>query len=91
MPSETHTSQDTDKIGQAIFKRRVLPLANQNEKGNFVVIDISTEAYEIDRSHADAIARLLKRRPDAEIFTARVGYPIPYQPRWPRLRPARDD
>ncbi len=88
MLNKTYTLEDTDKRGQAIFKRRVLPMVNQGEKGKFVVIDVATEEYEIDQRHADAMARLLERRPEAEIFTARVGYPIPYQPRWPRLRPA---
>ncbi len=91
MLKKTYTPEDTEKRGQAIFNRRVLPMVNRDEKGEFVVIDVATEEYEIDRRHADAIARLLKRLPEAEIFTARVGYPIPYQPRWPRLRPAEDD
>lgn len=91
MLNKMQAHQDTEKKGQEIYEQRILPLLEPAEKGKFVAIDTATAEYEIDRLHADAIVRLLQRCPDASICTVRVGYPVPYQPRWPRLRPARDD
>ena len=91
MLDKIQLSQDTEKRGREIYEQRILPLLEAAEKGKFVAIDTATAEYEIDGRHADAIARLLKRHPDASVCTVRVGYPVPYQPRWPRLRPVRDD
>ncbi len=88
MLDKMQAPQDTEKKGQEIYEQRILPLLEPTEKGKFVVIDTVTAEYEIDRLHADAIARLLRRCPGASVYTARVGYPVPYQPRWPRMRPA---
>ena len=91
MLDNAQVSDDIENLGLEIYERLILPLLKPSEKGKFVAIDTSTAEYEIDRSHADAIARLVKRHPRASVCTVRVGYPAPYQPRWPRLRPAVHD
>ncbi len=91
MLEKIQAHHDMETRGREIYEQRVLPALEPGEKGKFVVIDTATAEYEIDRLHADAIARLLRRCPGASVYTARVGYPVPYQPRWPRMRPARDD
>ena len=91
MLDKTQLPQDTEKRGREIYEQCALPALEPGEKGKFVVIGTATAEYEIDRLHADTIARLLRRRPGASVYTARVGYPIPYQPRWPRISPAHDD
>ena len=90
MLNKMQAPQDTEKKGQEIYEQRILPLLEPTEKGKFVAIDTSTAEYEIDGRDADAIVRLLKRRPDASVCIVRVGYPVPYRPRWPRMRPARE-
>ena len=37
--------------------------------------DLETEDWELDENHAKAALRLLKRRPAADVFTVRIGYP----------------
>ncbi|MDE2822501.1 MAG: hypothetical protein OXK79_03240 [Chloroflexota bacterium] len=59
--------------GDAIHDRDVGPLVRPEDDGKFVVIDIETGAYEIDRDELAASDRLLARRFDAQTWTRRVG------------------
>lgn len=43
--------------------------------GDFVVVDVATGDYEVDADKLAALDRLKRRRPDAEPFLLRAGYP----------------
>ena len=44
--------------------------------GCFLSVDLDSEDWELDESHLKASLRLLERKPDADVFTVRVGYPV---------------
>jgi len=60
--------------GDEIYERVVLPRVRPEDKGKFVVIDIETSAFEIDRDEIAASDRLLTRLPDAQVWLRRVGF-----------------
>ncbi len=55
--------------------RRIRPV----DDGKFVAIDVETGDYEIDEDDYAVIARLRSRRPAAEIWLMRAGYPAAYR------------
>lgn len=59
--------------GDAIYDRDTGPRVGPEDEGKFVVIDIETGAYEIDRDELAASDRLFARRFDAQMWTRRVG------------------
>lgn len=86
MVNKTYTPEDIESIGTAIYIEKIRSLMEPGDKGKFVVIDVYSGDYEMDERSGAAIGSLLKRRPGAHIYTVRVGYPIPYSVRWPRLQ-----
>ena len=73
--SQTEKSKNAEKIGRAIYKSKILPLMQPEDKGKVVYIDVHSGDYEIDIDEAAAMVRLLERRPHAYAWTGRVGYP----------------
>ena len=68
--------EDAEAFGKRIYEEKVLPTLNQGEEpiGCFLSVDLDTEDWELDESHLKAALLLLERRPDADVFTVRVGY-----------------
>ena len=79
------------KIGKAIYENDVLPNIPHVKKGMMVVLDIASGDYEVDIQGADAGRRLKRRRPDAVMYTARVGYSAVYRTGYMRARRPADD
>jgi len=65
--------------GQEIYDRDVRPILRPDDKGRFVAIDIESASFEIDADDYTAIERLLKRKPDAQIWLARADEPAAYR------------
>ena len=73
--------------GKAIYEEKVRPRVNDEaHRGNYVVIDVFSEDYEIDTNNSTATWRLLDRRPGAVTFKLRIGYPSVYKMDRPRKR-----
>ena len=68
---------DLMKMGQAMYRKDILPRMTDADKGMFVVMDIASGDYEMDIRSADADSRLSRRRPDAVLHMERVGCPTP--------------
>ena len=64
--------------GEAIFRERIQQLVGTAEKGSFVVIDVETGDYEVDKGDAAATRKLLDRRPGAVTYAIRVGHRAAY-------------
>lgn len=86
MVNKIYTPEDVEYIGTTIYEEKIRSLMEPGDKGKFVVIDVYSGDYEMDERSGAAIGRLLKRRPAAHTCTVRVGYPVPYSVRWPRLQ-----
>ena len=65
--------EDIGGRGDAIYEE-LKPKLGHVEKGMFVVIDVESGDYEIDKRDAEATSRLFKRRPSAMTWAIRVGY-----------------
>ena len=71
----TDHKENAEEIGRAIYKSKILPSLQPEDKGKVVYIDVRSGDYEIDSDEAAAMVRLMERRPDAYTWAERVGYP----------------
>jgi hypothetical protein len=81
MPS-TNTPRTPDELaglGGDIFDRQVRPTLRPQDNGKFVAIDVVTSDFEIDEDDYAAVARLRARRPAADVWLMRAGYPTTYR------------
>lgn len=73
MISPRYSKEEFARRGDEIYERNVSSQLGPDDEGRFVVIDIETGAYEIDRDEVAASDRLLARYPDAQVWLRRVG------------------
>lgn len=66
--------------GKAIYETRIRPLVEPQHKGKYLALDIATGDYAIHPYRlGQAAAELLARRPNAVVYSVRVGYPTVYR------------
>ena len=64
-------------LGKDIFDRQVRPSLQPEHDGKFVATLMSAPGdYEIDGDDYAAVTRLQSRKPDADIWLMRAGYPV---------------
>ncbi len=77
--------------GERIYAETIEPLIDfERERGNFIVIDVDSGDYEIDKRDAEASRRLRERRPHGNLYGLRVGFAAAYR-MGGRLRMRDDD
>jgi len=80
MPHPTLTAEEIARRGEEIYAHDLRArLATAENRGQFLVIDITTGAYEIDREDLAATERLLARNPLAMTYGLRIGYAAAYE------------
>ena len=68
--------EDTARLGDEMYERDVKARVEADHDGEYVAIDVDSGDYTIaDTSHA-AAKRLRERRPDADIWSLRIGYGV---------------
>ena len=75
MPSTKHTLDELATLGRDIFDRQVRPTLRPEDDGKFVAVDVETGDYEIDADDYAAVSRLRTRKPAADVWLMRAGYP----------------
>ncbi len=65
--------------GKSIYEEDIRTEVGDAGRGNFAVIDVFSEDYEIDPSHSAATRRLVSRHPGAVTYTVRIGHPTTYK------------
>ena len=61
--------------GQKIYDESIKPLLDlDQERGKFVVIDVESGDYEIDKRGLEASRRLRQRNPNAVTYRVRIGF-----------------
>lgn len=72
--------EDAEAFGKRIYEEKVRPKLNGAEEpiGLFLSFDFDSEDWELDEKLIYAARRLLERRPDADVYTVRVGYPAAF-------------
>jgi hypothetical protein len=79
MPSTKRTLDELARLGGDIFDRQVRPVLRPEDDGKFVAIDVETGNYEVDADDYAAVARLRARKPAADVWLVRAGYPTTYR------------
>ncbi len=70
-------------LAKEIYRERIKPLVEPQEKGKFIAIDVASGDYEIDAELLAAFDRLHQRQPNAVAYGGRIGYPTTYDlPGW---------
>ena len=72
-PQPRYSKEEFARRGDEIYERKVLPRLTPEDEGKFVLIDIETGDYEVDRDEIAASDRLFARRPEAQIWFRQVG------------------
>jgi hypothetical protein len=68
-----YSKEEFARRGDEIYERDIKPRVSKSDEGKFVVIDIETGDYEIDRDEIVAQDRLMLRRPEAQVWLTKVG------------------
>lgn len=79
MSTTKRTLDELAKLGADIFDRQVRPALKPTDGGKYVAIDVETGDYEIDEDDYAAVARLRARKPAADVWLMRAGYPTTYR------------
>jgi len=80
MPYPTLTAEEIARRGEEIYERDLrAKLETEENRGKFLIIDITTGGYEIDREDLVATERLLARNPNAMTYGLRIGYEAAYE------------
>ena len=68
-----YSKEEFARRGDEIYERNILPRLTKEDEDKFVLIDIESGDYELDRDEMAASDRLFARRPDAQVWFRRVG------------------
>ncbi|MDE0297683.1 MAG: hypothetical protein OXN17_03560 [Candidatus Poribacteria bacterium] len=79
MSYSNYTPQEIESRGEAIYVRQIRDKVNPKHKGEFLVIDIESGAYEVNADDLVATKRLLTSVPNAVVYGLRIGFPTAYR------------
>lgn len=79
MPYADYTPEEVSARGEKIYQERIRAKVEVEHKGKFLVVDIETGAYEIDRDDLLATKRALAKRPQSVLYGLRIAHPTAYQ------------
>ena len=74
MVAPRYSKEEFARRGDEIYERVVRPHVRADDLGKFVVIDIETDDFEMDKDELAASNRLMARNPDAQVWLTRVGF-----------------
>ena len=77
--------EKTRELGWKIYNEKIKHLVEPQEKGKFLVIDVLTGDYAVDRDVMTAREKLKAKSPDAVSYLMRIGFPAPYHIHSPRI------
>jgi hypothetical protein len=79
MPEAKYSREEVAARGEAIFAQEIQGTLDSDNKGQYLVLNIETGAYEIDQDDLIATKRLLAKSPDAVVYGLRIGFPAAYR------------
>jgi hypothetical protein len=79
MRDGTYTTEEIVRLGREIYEREVRVQVEASHDGEFVVVDVTTGAWEVDEDDVAASERVLTKNPDAVVYFARVGRQAAYR------------
>ena len=75
MPHPRYSAEEIVRQGEEIYQRDLRTKVEPGHRGEFLVVDIDTGDYEIDRDEVVALDRAMARNPDGARYILRIGYP----------------
>ena len=84
MTTPVNDYEERKALGKKIYETKIKHLVEPQEKGKFVVIDVTTEDYAIGSDLGYTTQELRNRRPNAVTHTIRVGHKAVFRLRSPR-------
>jgi hypothetical protein len=75
MPATKRTPDELARLGREIFERQVSSALAPPDDGKFIAIDVDSHDYEVNEDDHAAIMALRARRPAADIWLMRAGFP----------------
>lgn len=78
MPHARMSSDEIAERGQALFERDIRSTVEAKDCGKFLVLDVESGAYEIDRDELVALERMRSRKPEGALYVLRIGHPTAY-------------
>jgi hypothetical protein len=73
------SDDEIERLGEEVIERRIKPQLSPGDNGKFIAVDVDSGDFELDKDDYSAVMRLRTRRPDAEIWLGRAGFPTAYQ------------
>ena len=89
MPRTDYTSEVIAVRGKEIYQQQIRDKVEPKHKGKFLSVDIETGNYEIDTDDLSPTIRLLEKRPDAVIYSLRIGFQAAHRIGFKISRPTR--
>jgi hypothetical protein len=74
-----YTADEIVRRGEEIYQRDLRAQVEAGHRGEFLVLDIETGSYEIDRDEVAAVDRAMAKNPDGARYILRVGYPAAHR------------
>ncbi len=74
MQHTDYTSEVVAIRGKEIYQQQIREKVEAEHKGKFLSVDIETGDYEIDTDDLSPTMRLLAKRPNAPIYSLRIGF-----------------
>ena len=68
-------SESIVERGKRIYDQRLRSILEPEHNGEYVVIDVDTGEYELDKDHLAASDRAHKKKPGKVFYAAKVGFP----------------
>jgi hypothetical protein len=75
MPVQRYPKEVIVQRGDELFEQSIREKVLGRPDMDFVAIDIESGDFEVGANEGAVLDRLLERRPDAQIFTRRAGFP----------------
>jgi hypothetical protein len=79
MPHPRYSAEEIVRRGEEIYQQRIRANVETQHKGEFLVVNIETGDYEIDRDELAAMDRATAKHPDGAHYLVRVGYPAAHR------------
>ena len=67
--------EETARLGNELYERDIRTQVEADHHGKVIAIDVDSGDYAIADTARSAAKRLRERRPDADVWLMRVGYP----------------
>ena len=79
MARADYTREEVASRGEAIYEQQIRPLVENQNHGDYLVLDIETGEYAIDQDDLAATKQVLAKCPDAVLYGLRIGHSAAYR------------